>query len=81
MLVPAEWGVLYPKQRGASAAGPALTIVGRAMWEVKRGALGVGHEKSGRWHERHRPKLLLCRLDTLCGKAPKVRRFRYLPPT
>src|SRR5271166_4928772 len=49
MLVPAEWGVLYPEQRGASTAGPAPTIVGRAMWEVKRGALGVGHEKSGLW--------------------------------
>ena len=22
------------------------------MWEVKRGALGVGHEKSGQWHEK-----------------------------
>ena len=49
MLVPVEWGVLYPEQRGASTAGPAPTIVGRAMWEVKRGALGVGHEKSGLW--------------------------------
>ncbi len=41
--------MLYPEQRGASTAGPAPTIVGRAMWEVKRGALGVGHEKSGLW--------------------------------
>src|SRR5208337_3501319 len=49
ILVPAEWGVQYPEQRGASTAGPAPTIVGRAMWEVKHGALGVGHEKSGLW--------------------------------
>ena len=81
MLAPAGWGVLYPDRRGASTAGPAPTIVRRAMWEVKCGTLGVGHEKSGQWHARHRPKLLPCRLDTLCGKAPKVRRFRYLPPT
>ena len=49
MLVPAGWGVLYPDRRGASTAGPAPTIVGRAMWEVRRGAWGVGHEKSGLW--------------------------------
>ncbi len=58
MLAPAGWGVLYPDRRGASTAGPAPTIVGRAMWEVKRGAWGVGHETSGQRHERHRPQLL-----------------------
>jgi len=51
------------------------------MWEVKRGALGVGHDKSGQWHERHRPKLLPCRLDTLCEQFRRHRtqffRVRY----
>ncbi|MGB2611716.1 MAG: hypothetical protein ACXWPK_02080 [Isosphaeraceae bacterium] len=40
---------MYPDQRGASTAGAAPTIVGRVMWEVKRGAVGVGHEKNGQW--------------------------------
>ncbi len=38
MLAPAEWGVLYPEQRGASTAGPAPMIVGRAMAECHSGA-------------------------------------------
>ena len=49
MLAPAVWRVVYPDQRGASTAGAAPTIVGRVMWEVKRGAVGVGHEKNGQW--------------------------------
>src|SRR5271157_1841255 len=47
MLAPAGWGVLYPDRRGVSTAGPAPTIVGRAMWEVKRGALGMRRAASG----------------------------------
>ncbi len=47
MLAPAGWGVLYPDQRGAATAGLAPTIVGRAMWEVKRGAWGMRRAASG----------------------------------
>ena len=38
MLAPAGWGVLYSDGRGASTAGPAPTIVGRALAACHSGA-------------------------------------------
>ena len=83
MLAPAGWGVLYPDWRGASTAGPAPTSVGRAMWEVKRGALGVGHDwDKEQWrltiHDQHADKLHLASIG--CDVALSAIDAKVIPP-
>jgi len=76
--------VLYPDRRGAATAGPAPTSVGRAMWEVKRGALGVGHDRDKeQWrltiHDQHADKLHLASIG--CDAALSAIDAKVIPPT
>ena len=83
MLAPAGWGVLYPDRRGAATAGPAPTSVGRAMWEVKRGAWGVRHDRDKeQWrltiHDQHADKLHLASIG--CDVALSAIDAKVIPP-
>ena len=83
MLAPAGWGVLYPDRRGVATAGPAPTSVGRTMWEVKRGAWGVRHDRDKeQWrltiHDQHADKLHLASIG--CDVALSAIDAKVIPP-